>query len=65
MNSIHERLEGGDLRSIGKADLVLEDLYKIGLWICLSTLDTFNLASINFELWRDILSLLSIPNLYI
>ena len=27
MNSIHERLEGGDLRSIGEADLVLEDLH--------------------------------------
>ena len=28
MNSIHERLEGGDLRSIGGADVVLEYLYK-------------------------------------
>ena len=28
MNSIHRRLEGGDLRSIGEADLVVEDLHK-------------------------------------
>ena len=28
MNSIHKRLEGGDLRSIGKADTVVEDLHK-------------------------------------
>ena len=28
MNSIHKRLEGGDHRSIGEADLVLEDLHK-------------------------------------
>tara|TARA_Y100000294_G_C8359944_1_gene258309 strand:- start:267 stop:416 length:150 start_codon:yes stop_codon:yes gene_type:complete len=28
MNSIHERLEGVDLRSIGEADLVLEDVHK-------------------------------------
>ena len=28
MNPVYERLEGGDLRSIGGADVVLEDLYK-------------------------------------
>lgn len=28
MNSIHKRLEGGDLRSIGKAVTVIEDLHK-------------------------------------
>ena len=28
MNSIHKRLEGGDLRSIEKADTVVEDLHK-------------------------------------
>ena len=28
INSVHERLEGGDLRSIGGTDVVLEDLYK-------------------------------------
>jgi hypothetical protein len=28
MNSIHKRLEGGDLRSIGEADTVVEDLHK-------------------------------------